>query len=218
MPRVVRNSPFDQKPPDEVSAPPSKSDLITKTGEWEDAFLSAVMQGMSVTDATRAVGVHITTPYNRRRSDEKFREAWQNAAEIGTEFMEQEAARRAYHGTLKPVFHKGIECGHVREYSDTLMIFLLKARKPHIYRDMQEQGKGGGTVSVSVQTNVAAVELLNRMLDDPSAGIADCSPPHLTSPLGDSGHAGEVVAGSPPEADQQGIGEGVADAEFPDGD
>jgi hypothetical protein len=33
---------------------------------------------------------------------------------------------------------KGAECGRVREYSDTLLIFLLKATKPEKYRERHE--------------------------------------------------------------------------------
>ena len=49
--------------------------------------------------------------------------------------LEEEAARRAFHGTLKPVFHQGIECGQIRVYSDTLIMFLLRAANPGKYRD-----------------------------------------------------------------------------------
>jgi len=31
---------------------------------------------------------------------------------------------------LKPVYYQGEQCGEVREYSDTLLIFILKARDP----------------------------------------------------------------------------------------
>ena len=87
--------------------------------------------------------------------------------------MEREAARRAYHGVEEPVFHKGEVCGSIRKYSDTLMIFLLKARRPEVYRDMQEQGRGG--VNVAIQANVDAVALLRDMAA-----------------------RGEVIEGSPP--------------------
>ena len=52
-----------------------------------------------------------------------------------TETMEQEAYRRAVQGTVRPVFHQGAQCGSVQEYSDTLLIFMLKARAPEKYRE-----------------------------------------------------------------------------------
>lgn len=141
----------------------SKVSSNVKSGDWIETFLSAIMQGSSVTDATNLVGVHITLPYKRRTTDEAFKRAWREAADIGTEFLEQEAARRAYHGTLKPVFHKGEQCGFVREYSDTLMIFLLKARKPEMYRDNVEDGVARGSFVLNV--NIVNVDGPESVLD-----------------------------------------------------
>jgi hypothetical protein len=33
------------------------------------------------------------------------------------------------------VFHQGREIGAIREYSDTLLVFMLKARRPAKFRD-----------------------------------------------------------------------------------
>ena len=44
--------------------------------------------------------------------------------------LELEARRRAYEGVEKPVFHAGEECDFIRQYSDVLMMFLLKAHRP----------------------------------------------------------------------------------------
>ena len=38
-------------------------------------------------------------------------------------------------GTLKPVFYQEERCGEIREFSDVLLIFRLKALKPEMYRD-----------------------------------------------------------------------------------
>ena len=35
----------------------------------------------------------------------------------------------------EPRFYEGEVCGYVRKYSDTLLIFLLKARRPAKYQD-----------------------------------------------------------------------------------
>ena len=59
---------------------------------------------------------------------------FEDADEEVTETLEREATRRASKGTLKPVFYQGKVCGEIREYSDTLLIFLLKARRPD-YQD-----------------------------------------------------------------------------------
>jgi hypothetical protein len=57
--------------------------------------------------------------------------------------MEQEADRRAIEGVDEPVFHKGTVVGHIRKYSDTLLIFRLKALAPAKYRETIRQEHSG---------------------------------------------------------------------------
>ncbi len=49
--------------------------------------------------------------------------------------LASEARRRAVEGVLKPVYYKGKLVGFIREYSDTLLMFLMKAAMPEKYRD-----------------------------------------------------------------------------------
>lgn len=119
-------------------------------GDWAPVFLAALQCGATVRKAARQAGVHPTMPFKRRGIDPEFSRSWNQAADIGTRLLEQEAQRRAYHGTIKPVFYKGMKCGYVNEYSDLMMIFLLKARRPDKYREGVEDGVQGGTV-VNIQ-------------------------------------------------------------------
>src|SRR5262245_38281095 len=73
------------------------------TPDWAPVFICALTEGMSITDACTEADVHPTTVYQRRRKDEEFRKAWNEAADIGTRLLEQEAQRRAYHGTIRPI-------------------------------------------------------------------------------------------------------------------
>lgn len=68
---------------------------------------------------------------------------------MAVERMENEARRRAVEGTLRPVFHGGAQVGEVREYSDTLLIFLLKAHDPK-YRDKQQIEYSGGVAQTHI--------------------------------------------------------------------
>ena len=72
--------------------------------------------------------------YDLRARDERFAEQWDNAIEEGVEALEQEAWRRGLEGIVKPVFQRGVHVGDVREYSDTLLMALLRARRPGVYR------------------------------------------------------------------------------------
>jgi hypothetical protein len=58
---------------------------------------------------------------------------------LATTLLEDEAKRRACNGVLKPVFQGGKKVGVVREYSDTLLIFLLKCWHPARYGDRYRQ-------------------------------------------------------------------------------
>lgn len=102
--------------------------------DWAPKFFGALREGQHVRDAARTAKVHCTTIYDRREADPAFRAAWDAARAIGTNELKAEARRRAYFGTLKPIFQGGKKVGTVIEYSDTLLMFLIKARDPR-YRD-----------------------------------------------------------------------------------
>lgn len=78
-----------------------------------------------------------------RERDTAFAEQWDAAVEAGTDVLEDEALRRAKDGTNEPVFYQGVRCGLVRKYSDTLLIFLLKARRPAKFSDRQSVALSG---------------------------------------------------------------------------
>lgn len=90
--------------------------------------------------------------YNYRGSDPEFEAKVRAALDHAIERLEEEARRRAYQGTLKPVFYRGEQCGEIQEYSDTLMIFLLKAHRPAVYRERYEfSGPAGGPIEFKAQ-------------------------------------------------------------------
>lgn len=140
-----------------VSNPWNRSRLT-----WIPPFLEAISRGQNTCEACRCAGITSQSAYHRRRIDREFRREWAEAAHIGTQLLEHEAERRAYHGTGKPVFYRGEQCGEVQEYSDSLLMFLLKARKPATYR---ERDPAAPTVNVAIQANIAAVDTLNKLLE-----------------------------------------------------
>ena len=52
-----------------------------------------------------------------------------------TETLETEAFERATTGVPEPVFYKGCWVDTIRKKSDLMLIFLLKARRPEVYRE-----------------------------------------------------------------------------------
>lgn len=106
-------------------------------------FLFALAIGASVARACQVADIDRTTAYQWREADPIFAELWQQAFDIGTDTLEDEAVRRGRDGTAKPVFHKGEICGYIQEYSDTLLIFMLKARRPLVYQQAKADKDGG---------------------------------------------------------------------------
>jgi Bacteriophage Sf6, terminase small subunit-like len=98
-------------------------------------FLEALANGATISSAVKSAGYARPTVYKWRAADVKFAAAWDDAIEEGTDLLEDEVLRRAKDGVEEPRFYEGEICGHVRKYSDTLAIFLLKARRPEKYSD-----------------------------------------------------------------------------------
>lgn len=97
-----------------------------------------VESGGNVTAACEHIEVSRVCAYRHRKEDPDFRAMWLEAEGMAIERMEDEARRRAVEGVQEPVFHKGEQCGTIKKYSDTLMIFLLKAHAPEKYKDRSE--------------------------------------------------------------------------------
>lgn len=90
--------------------------------------------GGFVGKACEAVGISKQGVHNWRDSDPEFAAEWVRAVDLATEDLEKEARRRAHDGVDEPVFYQGEVCGHIRKFSDSLLMFTIKARKPE-YRD-----------------------------------------------------------------------------------
>ncbi|GIV16005.1 MAG: hypothetical protein KatS3mg022_3422 [Armatimonadota bacterium] len=90
---------------------------LKKGRDWREKFLAALARGCSVSQAARLAGVSRQHAYRCRQRSNTFAQQWEDAWEQGTDALEDEAVRRALAG------------------SDTLLMFLLKARRPEKYRD-----------------------------------------------------------------------------------
>lgn len=101
--------------------------------------------------------------YELYHKDDDFMRAWDDAISGACDLLEQEAWRRAVKGTEKPVFHQGEICGGIQEYSDTLLIFLLKGHRPEKYReryDVKSETKNTGVKKIEEYTNAELEAIL----------------------------------------------------------
>jgi len=133
------------------------------------AFLAAFAQTGNVTHSAEMADIDRRTHYDWLASDPTYERAFLDAREQAADRLEEEARRRAVQGTLRPVFYKGEEVGGIREYSDTLLIFLLKGVRPekyaeHMKQDIRQQVRMDARVEHSGRRT-----LRELMADDESA-------------------------------------------------
>jgi hypothetical protein len=122
---------------------PIEASYRPRTPEKDAKFVEMLASGASVAAAAKAAGYGRQRLYECREADPELAAAWDDALEEGTDLLEDEALRRAKDGVEEPRFYEGEVCGHVRKYSDTLMIFLLKARRPEKYGDKAQTDHTG---------------------------------------------------------------------------
>jgi hypothetical protein len=129
----------------------------TRTKEqMQEEVLAAFEELANVTKACKKAKVPRRTFYNWLK-EEEFNKQFEEALEICIGVLEDEATRRAIEGTLKPVYHQGVKIGSIREYSDTLLIVLLKARAPQKYKDRvanEHSGPNGKAIPVETKHTV----------------------------------------------------------------
>lgn len=108
----------------------------------KERFLELLAEGNTAAYAARQCGIRRTTAYEARKTDPDFAAAWDIALEDGIQVLEQEARRRAVEGVTKEkgIYHQGqhIATETITEYSDSLLMFMLKAKRPEVYRDRAE--------------------------------------------------------------------------------
>ena len=99
-------------------------------------FLESFAVTGNITEACAVAGIkRRRLIYEWQEHDDQFAAAFREAEITATEVLETEARRRAADGVEEPVYHQGVVVGTVKKYSDTLLIFLLKARAPEKYRE-----------------------------------------------------------------------------------
>jgi hypothetical protein len=117
---------------------------------WKEIFLAELRKMPNVTAALRKANISRTWAYGEKKTDPEFSAAWDDALEASIETAEGEVYRRSVHGTLRPVFQGGVKVGSIREYSDTLLIFWLKSRKPEVYRDPVSRLGDGEPIPIAI--------------------------------------------------------------------
>lgn len=119
------------------------------------AMLAAIEETACIVKAAVIAEVPRRTHYQWHKDDPQYRAAVAVAVERGADVLEAEARRRALEGVEEPVgWYQGTAGGVVTKYSDTLLIFLLKAARPEKFRDNL---RVEGDLSLSLASAMAAI-------------------------------------------------------------
>lgn len=127
------------------------------------AFLEHYSGFPSVRAAAKACGIDRSSHTKWMRTDPNYRAAFADVQEEAAQACEDEAVRRAIEGVSRPVLYKGkpVRTGRGRssrilyetEYSDQLLVLLLKRFRPALYREQS---------SVEVSGSIDIVERLQE--------------------------------------------------------
>jgi hypothetical protein len=109
------------------------------------AFLAAYAECGSITIAAKAADINRCTHFDWMKETE-YRKAFKAAQDEACELLEKEARRRAIEGTRRYKFHKGEpildpvtrDPYFELDYSDVLLIVLMKGNMPDKYKDRSE--------------------------------------------------------------------------------
>jgi hypothetical protein len=150
--------------------------------DWRPRFLKALSTAPNVAAACRAAGISRKAAYDARKRDPDFAEAWEEALQGAVDDLIGEAYRRARHGVEKPVLYKGRPAGDwvlpdgsiagpgaegarfrpitIREYSGTLLMFLVKAYRPEFRDRAQLSGPHAAPARVRIDNVVRPAQAL----------------------------------------------------------
>lgn len=143
----------------------------------KDAFLELFSQTGNVSLAAKGVETSRQSVYRWRHEDAEFATAWNDAEQTSHDRLEAEAFRRAHDGVEDFKVGPNGQFVEMRRYSDTLLIFLLKARRPEKYREnvnMAISGPDGGPITVEHRRRLTIedVRAFDHELNGSSAGAS----------------------------------------------
>jgi hypothetical protein len=146
--------------PKKRARPGSRAAQQETTAARQARFLKAYATAGTVRSACALARVGRRTHYTWLEHDETYQAWFREAQDDVADKLEQEAMRRAHDGVRKPVYQGGKRVGFIQEYSDVLLIFLLKGLRPEKYRErFEHSGTGkGGAIPMELQVKVALLD------------------------------------------------------------
>jgi len=132
------------------------------TDDHKQRFLALLRTTGNPSVAARGIGFSPSTLKRHRDADEEFATEWLEAQDEAADALEEEARRRAVEGVVREKWVGPADGGHfINEvsYSDTLLLALLKAKKPREYAQLSRtevSGPEGADLPALDETALAA--------------------------------------------------------------
>ena len=104
---------------------------------WRALFFEMLRKTGNVSAAARHAGRARAQLYRLRKQDTAFAALWDDALEEAADWLELEALRRAMDGIEEGRYFRGEMIGTITRYSESLLMFLLKARRPSVFGTIQ---------------------------------------------------------------------------------
>lgn len=136
------------------------------------AFLGMLAQTGNVSLSAKAAKLNKSNFYLLYKRDQKFAEAWDEAIRVSKHSLHDEALRRAVEGVQKPVYQGGKKVGTIREYSDTLLIFMIKLRdkEARALDNVTVRGDPDNPIRVKLDRDAIIGKLLGDRAPAPATG------------------------------------------------
>lgn len=125
--------------------------------DWTTGYLKALAETGHCKRSAECAGIDYSTVWRRRQNEPEFEALYQHALKEASQLLEAEAVRRALEGLRRMKFNAKTGEPYIdpetgkpyveHEYSDTLLLALLKAKFPEQYKDKVALEHSGGTSS-----------------------------------------------------------------------
>ncbi len=144
----------------------------------EASFLRAYARLGTIRNAARVIGFTRRCLVDALNSRPDFRLAFEDAKQEFIERMEDESIRRAVKGINRGIYYQGVRVAVEKEFSDSLMQFLLKGNAPHKYRERIDQRVTGAVMHSSSFASIVREALTdNERTDDGVKKVDDVEQP-----------------------------------------
>lgn len=162
-----------QNAPAPASAKPAAKRKPVSIATRRKRFLARLSETANVSRSARDAGMSSSALYRHRALHAGFAKQWDDAIDAAMDELEDALIHRAKHGVERPVYFGGKQVGTVRNYSDALGMFLLKAKRPEVYNRLKAPMDGAETVA-DLSADDARAEVMRRLelLDEPEGDDA----------------------------------------------